>query len=198
MSSNDLDTQQIVIGVFGKREKIDIAYMFDYILTPLLHHLQCIPNQILVPTEGKTSLIIQEWAESLSIRCIPVMADWMRNGKLASVMRDKYILQECTHALIIDGLKTERYKKLSQQILRKGKQVFFISGQLNDNQCSDIIAPIEYLIPDEKIFNRPKPSVKNRHETKCLVQICETKGRDHTSNSKTGPLLRLWQSSKVS
>jgi hypothetical protein len=55
----------ILLGVFGHSNQISQDDLYTHVLTPLLEELQVLPDRILLPTEGNTSIYIQDWAERM-------------------------------------------------------------------------------------------------------------------------------------
>ena len=90
----------IVLGVFGNTNKISEKDLQENTLTLILQEIGRIPDKILVPNEGNSSIYIQEWAAALHIKTQIFQADWVRNGKVAQIIRDDRMSKECTHALV--------------------------------------------------------------------------------------------------
>jgi hypothetical protein len=93
----------IVIGVFGNTNKVSEQDIQDNTLTLILQELGRMPDKVLIPTEGNSSIYIDNWAEALHIKTQTFQADWIRNGKIAQIIRDDRIAKECTHALVFLG-----------------------------------------------------------------------------------------------
>jgi hypothetical protein len=119
----------IILSVFGNTNKISEQDIQDNILTLILQELGRTPDKVLIPTEGNSSIYIQDWCESLHIKTQLFQSDWVRNGKIAQILRDDRMSKECTHALIFlphtkKAEKTSRLEKLSEKLCKKGKTVF--------------------------------------------------------------------------
>jgi len=115
----------IILGIFGT-VKIPENEVQD-ILTLILQELRRMPDIILIPTEGNSSIYIQDWAESLRIKTQIFQSDWVKNGKIAQIIRDNRIAKECSHALVFIKSNQEnksKLEKLSETLCRKGKIVF--------------------------------------------------------------------------
>lgn len=123
-SEEIFEPEIIILGVLGNNNKITEHELQENILTPILQEVGRLPDKILLPSEGNTSIYLQEWAESLHIKIQAFQADWMKNGKIASIMRDERIIKESTHALIFLSQKSTRLEKLSEKLAKKGKVVF--------------------------------------------------------------------------
>lgn len=126
MSLNDdvFEPQVIVLAIFGSTNKHSEQDIQDNTLTLILQELERTPDKVLIPTEGNSSIYIQEWAESLGIKTQTFQSDWMRNGKIAQILRDDRMAKECTHALVFLGQKSNRLDKLAEKICKKNKVVF--------------------------------------------------------------------------
>ena len=114
----------IVIAVFGNTNKVSEQELQDNTLTLILQELGRTPDKVLIPTEGNSSIYIQDWCESLGIKTQSFQADWARNGKIAQILRDDRMAKECTHALVILGQKSTRLEKFAEKLCKKNKMVF--------------------------------------------------------------------------
>ncbi len=119
----------IILGVFGNTNKVSELDIQDNTLTLILQELGRTPDKVLIPTEGNSSIYIQEWAESLHIKTQTFHSDWAKNGKIAQILRDDRIAKECTHALVFlpaaRGVdKSTRLEKFAEKLCKKGKMVF--------------------------------------------------------------------------
>ena len=114
----------IVVGVFGSTNKVSEQDIQDNTLTLILQELGRMPDKVLIPTEGNSSIYIDNWAEALHIKTQTFQADWIRNGKIAQIIRDDRIAKECTHALVFLGQKSTRLEKFAEKLCKKGKTVF--------------------------------------------------------------------------
>jgi hypothetical protein len=126
MSLNDIifEPNIIILGIFGSSNKITENDIQDNILTLILQELKRIPDKILIPSEGNSSIYISDWADALKIKTQIFQADWIRNGKIAQIIRDDRIAKECTHALVFLSKKSTRLEKLAEKMCKKGKTVF--------------------------------------------------------------------------
>jgi hypothetical protein len=122
----------IILGIFGHTNKITEKDLHENTLTLLLQELGRLPDKVLVPAEGNSSIYIQLWAESLGINIQIFQSDWTRNGKVAQIIRDNRINSESTHFLIILPESTkiaEKLEKFAMKSAKKGKHVFTSSDQ---------------------------------------------------------------------
>lgn len=121
----------IILGIFGHTNKVTEKDLHENTLTLLLQELGRLPDKVLVPAEGNSSIYIQLWAESLGITVQIFQSDWARNGKVAQIIRDNRINSESTHALVIlsESIKTaEKWEKFAMKAAKKGKHVFTSSS----------------------------------------------------------------------
>lgn len=114
----------IIVGVFGYNNKISETDIQENITRLLLQEWGQLPNKILLPSEGHSSIYLQEWADSLHIKTQIFQSDWIRNGKSAQRIRENRMEKECTHALVFLSKRTERLEKYAESLAKKGKIVF--------------------------------------------------------------------------
>jgi hypothetical protein len=128
LDDNVYEPQVIIVSIFGNTNKISEQDIQDNTLTLILQELGRTPDKVLIPTEGNSSIYIQDWAESLHIKTQTFQSDWNKNGKIAQILRDDRMAKECTHALIFlkkDILnKSNKLEKLAEKLCKKGKIVF--------------------------------------------------------------------------
>jgi hypothetical protein len=126
MSLEDIiyEPDVIVLGVFGNSNKVSESDLQENTLTLILQEIGRPPDKVLVPSEGNSSIYIQEWADSLKIKTQVFQADWMKNGRAAAILRDDRISKECTHALVFLSEKSTRLEKYAEKLAKKGKTVF--------------------------------------------------------------------------
>jgi len=128
----------IVLGVFGNTNKVSEQDIQDNTLTLILQELGRPPDKVLIPSEGNSSIYIDNWAESLHIKTQVFQADWIRNGKVAQIIRDDRILKECTHALVFLSPRSTRLENFAEKIAKKGKPVFTSS-------CNQILTLLDRM-----------------------------------------------------
>jgi hypothetical protein len=114
----------IILGVFGSNNKVSESDLQDNTLALLLQEWGRVPERVLLPTEGNSSIYLQEWAEALHIKTQLFQCDWFRNGKVAQIIRDERIQKECTHALVFLSPRSNRYDTMAEKMAKKGKVVF--------------------------------------------------------------------------
>lgn len=130
----------IILGVFGYQNKVLFTDVQE-ILTAILQEIGRIPDKILLPSEGNSSMFIQDWAESLHSKTQVFQSDWMRNGKSAQRFRDERIQKECTHALVFLSNRSDRLEKYAESLAKKGKIVFTSSHTqiVTMLSCSELV-----------------------------------------------------------
>jgi hypothetical protein len=128
------DPKVIVLGVFGSTNKVSERDLQEHVLLPILQELGSVPTKLLLPSEGNSSIYLQEWAETLSISTQVFRSDWARNGKIAQHLRDDQIRNECTHALVFLSSRSTRLERFSESLSKKGKIVFTSSPELELTQ----------------------------------------------------------------
>jgi hypothetical protein len=123
--------QLFILAIFGSNNKISENDLQEKILLPLLEETGKIPNKILLPSEGHSSIYIQDWAESLHIKTQIFQSDWGRNGRIAQIIRNDKMTKECTHALFFLSSRSTRLEQTSEKMARKGKIVFTVDSTYN-------------------------------------------------------------------
>lgn len=151
----------IILGIFGNTNKVSEQDIQDNTLTLILQELGRTPDKVLIPTEGNSSIYIQEWAESLGIKTQSFQSDWVRNGKIAQILRDDRIFKECTHALVFLGQKSTRLEKYAEKLCKKGKIVFTSSH----NQMLIQLEMTHSLHPLQKVSERDRKLSKGKEQT---------------------------------
>ena len=71
----------IVLSIFGYTNKVLEQELQENILIPILKELGRPPDKLLIPTEGNSSIYIQDWAEALHIRPININRPNMLIGR---------------------------------------------------------------------------------------------------------------------
>ena len=124
LEDNVYQPQLILLSVFGATNKLSEQDLLENTLTPLLQEWGRPPDKVLLPSEGNSSIYIQNWAESLHIKTQAFYADWVRNGRMAQILRDDRMYKECTHALVFLSQKSVKLEKFAEKMAKKGKMVF--------------------------------------------------------------------------
>jgi hypothetical protein len=66
----------IILSIFGHTNKVSESDLQENTLTLLLQEMGRTPDKVLLPSEGHSSMFIQDWAESLGIKTQIFHADW--------------------------------------------------------------------------------------------------------------------------
>jgi hypothetical protein len=143
----------IIFSVFGNTNKITQEELQNNTLTLILQEIGRTPDKILIPSEGNSSIYIQDWAESLGIKTQIFQSDWIKNGKIAQILRDDRMAKECTHALVFLSNKSNRLEKFAEKLCKKGKIVFTSSHNQTLTQfemLSSSQKPLKALERDHK------------------------------------------------
>jgi hypothetical protein len=143
LEENIYEPEIIILGIFGSTNKVSEQDLQDNTLTLILQELGRIPDKVLIPTEGNSSIYIQEWAETLHIKTQSFQADWARNGKIAQILRDDRIAKECTHALVFLSNKSTRLEKFAEKMCKKGKMVFTSYNQTLTQLLNEPSQPLQ-------------------------------------------------------
>ena len=139
----------IILGIFGYHNKVQSNEIQENTLVPMLQELERVPDMVLLPSEGNSSIYVGDWAESLHIKTQVFQSDWVRNGRSAQRIRDERIQKECTHALVFLSDRSDRLEKFAESLAKKGKIVFTSSS----NQS------VQMLTCSEPQVAMPKPQV---------------------------------------
>lgn len=150
----------IVLGVFGYQNKVTFADVQE-IMTGILQEIERLPDKILVPSEGNSSMYVQDWAESLHIKTQIFQSDWMRNGRSAQRFRDERIQKECTHALVFLSNRSDRLEKYAESLAKKGK-IIFTTNIVNHSENQIVMLISE---PVEQASTPVRKSGKERGQT---------------------------------
>ena len=148
----------IILALFGYHNKVTSTDVQEHTLTPILEELGRLPDIILLPSEGHSSIYVGDWAESLHIKTQVFQSDWTRNGKVAQRIRDEHMQKECTHALVYLSNRSDRLEKYAELLAKKGKIVFTSSS----NQTLQMLTCLEPL---------KKASTSARKSNKGKVQM---------------------------
>ena len=111
------------MGILGHTNKQSEQSLIETVLTPFLQEVGRVPDRILLPSEGHSSIYLQEWADSLRIKTQVFHSDWKRHGKIAQILRDDRIKQESTHVLLFVGPRSKTWEKVVTSLVRKGTYV---------------------------------------------------------------------------
>jgi hypothetical protein len=117
----------LLLGVIGSRQDCSQTKLLEDVLTPILQELGRIPERVILPSEGITSIYISDWADTLKIPTQIYEADWHRHQRRAKIYRDARIQQEASHFLIFLNKRSEYNEKLAIRLANKGYSVFTVT-----------------------------------------------------------------------
>lgn len=153
-----------ILGIMGHTHKISEEDLQNKILALLLQEMGRVPDRILLPSEGNSSIYLQAWAEALHIPTQIFHADWVRNGKIAQLLRDDRIKKECTHALVFLSPRSMRLEKVAESMAKKGKVVFTSLCNQNEVQLEQWVSA-SALVPARKSGTKTGQK-SSKHQTK--------------------------------
>jgi hypothetical protein len=117
----------IVLGIIGSRARIEEKFLYEEVLQPIIDELKALPDKILVPAEGNSSVLIHSWAEAYKIPVDVVRADWRIHGKKAPMMANAKIQKDSTHFLVLLGQRSPKNEQLAERLAKKGNTVFTLT-----------------------------------------------------------------------
>jgi hypothetical protein len=117
----------LFLGVIGSRQDCSQQKMIEEVMTPILQELGRVPERVILPSEGISSIYLSDWADTLKIQTQIYEADWHRHQRRAKIYRDARIQQEASHFLIFLNKRSEYNEKLATRLANKGYPVFTVS-----------------------------------------------------------------------
>ena len=154
----------MIWGIFGVSTCSE-RELHEQVLVPLLQELGRIPDRVLIPSEGNSSIYLQEWAESLRIPTQVFQSDWVRNGRIAQIIRDDRMQKECTHAVVFLSPRSNKLEKMAEKMAKKGKIVFTSSTDLTLMQL--VLQPV--ILPPASV-----PARKANTQTMLQFLKCQS------------------------
>jgi Zn-dependent M32 family carboxypeptidase len=117
----------LYLGIIGSRQDIDHIKVHELIINPILQELGRVPDKLILPAEGTSTIFLSDWAEMLKIPSQIYEADWRKHQRRAKIFRDARIQQESTHFIVFLNKRSEFNEKLANRLARQGKPVFTVS-----------------------------------------------------------------------
>jgi hypothetical protein len=117
-----VEERRYVLGVLGSRNKVVYDDIILQVVSPVMEAWGT-PDEILLPSEGETSQIIQMWASTHGIPTSFVTCDWKSDCKRAKIYRDARIQREASHIILLQGPRSSAYSALAERMQRKGTPV---------------------------------------------------------------------------
>ena len=123
-----------VLGVLGSSNaKIwTMEKIQSMLMNPLTQEQERIPEKILLPSDGATSLFLESWAGKQNVEAKVYEADFMKLGRRARALRDAQILKEATHLLLFLGTRSDAYEKIAIREVKKGKIVYVVDPRTQE------------------------------------------------------------------
>lgn len=119
--------EPLYLGVIGSRTDATQEKIVECVMTPILEELGRVPDKVLLPEEGTSSIWLNDWADSLKIPCTVYQADWYKHQRRAKIFRDARIQEESTHFIIFLNKRSEFNEKLATRLARRGYTVFTVA-----------------------------------------------------------------------
>ena len=164
----------IILSIFGSSNTLSKDTLHDA-LHQIIQELGTLPNKLLLPSEGNTSIYLQDWAEALHIHTMVFFSDWVRNGKMAQILRDDRMAKEGTHAIIFITEKATKRMQFAKRLSKK-KQVFTIDS---DGITTPLAAPPSAL--PQKASAPARKSSKETGQTLLKFQTTAAHGTETSS-----------------
>lgn len=121
-----LGVEPICLGVLGIHSSISKQEIHEKILHPLMSVFGRLPDYLVLPSEGTSSVYISLWAEQHGIQTHSIETDWKKFQRKAGILRDARIQKEANHFLVFVGPKSRTYEQTAIRIAKKGKRVFLV------------------------------------------------------------------------
>ena len=178
----------LFLGIIGSRNDITQEVLIEKIINPILQELGRLPDKVIMPSEGTSSIFITDWAESLKIPHQIYEADWQRHARRAKIFRDARIQQESTHFIVFLNKRSEFNEKLATRLARQEHTVFTVCWKDYN---------IEQLIIENPLSLELQPAHRAERGNKLGTGKGSTrKAKQPLSDHKIrSPLLELWASS---
>lgn len=118
--------EALYVGILGKTESITQEKLCHEVLNPLLSLWKRLPDKMIMPSEGTSSVLASIWAERNEIEFQMLDADFRKLGRRAGFLRDSMIVKECTHLLVFLGTRSQKNEEVAMREAKKGKTVYTI------------------------------------------------------------------------
>lgn len=123
-----------VLGVLGISS--DVSWnrnsIMDNVMFPIIGEQDQMPDVLILPSEGNTSLLLEDWANRQDIHSAVYEADWAKLGKRARALRDARIIKEATTLLIFLNKRSDAYEKIAIREVKKGKVVYCVDADTQE------------------------------------------------------------------
>lgn len=150
----------LFLGVIGARADATQEKIIDTVITPILQELGRMPDRIILPADGLSTIFISDWSERLKLPTQIYEADWRRHQRRAKIYRDARIQQESTHFLIFLNKRSEYNEKLALRLAKQGRTVFTVN--YSDWSLEMLVAPAQVPSLEEITEKQPGPSSRSQ------------------------------------
>ncbi len=125
---------KFILGVLGNSSASfwTMQTIQETLLTPITEEQGKAPEQILLPTDGTTSLLLETWAGKKKVESKVYSADWKVLGRRARAIRDSQIIKESSHLLVFLGGRSDYYEKMAIRELKKGKTIYTVDSKTHE------------------------------------------------------------------
>ena len=117
----------LFLGVIGARADATQEKILEDVITPILQELGRMPDRLILPADGLSTIFISDWSERLKLPTQIYEADWRRHQRRAKIFRDARIQQESTHFLIFLNKRSDYNEKLAVKLAKQGRSVFTVT-----------------------------------------------------------------------
>jgi hypothetical protein len=117
----------LFLGVIGARADATQERILEDVITPILQELGRMPDRLILPADGLSTIFISDWSERLKLPTQIYEADWRRHQRRAKIFRDARIQQESTHFLIFLNKRSDYNEKLAVKLAKQGRTVFTVT-----------------------------------------------------------------------
>jgi hypothetical protein len=117
----------LFLGVIGARADATQEKILEEVITPILQELGRMPDRLILPADGLSTIFISDWSERLKLPTQIYEADWRRHQRRAKIFRDARIQQESTHFLIFLNKRSDYNEKLAIKLAKQGRAVFTVT-----------------------------------------------------------------------
>lgn len=147
------------LGILGTHGKINKNIIIDDILLPAINEFNINLTHIFMPFEGESSIYIEDYFErhKKSPNIIRYSLDWKKNGPSSRNIRDSQIINNASYFIIFLGKKSPYYEKLSEKLIKKGKNVI-------------TVAYIDYQLTVLEPYIKETPQKKKKTKEKSIME----------------------------
>ena len=125
-----LPPQPYCLGILGQSSAAfwTKETLVQGILQPFVEEQGKLPDTIVAPAEGQTSMLLEWWAARQDISIQIYEANWTKLGKRARALRDARIVKEASHLIVFLGERSDTYETIAIRELKKGKIIYTIEA----------------------------------------------------------------------